>query len=84
MSLIPSPLQHAGEKLSKNELKHMTTIKKLRAEKTEVDKTIAEMQKKVDKASGDQVETNGKLAKMMEAEKKLNGGSRGRLNYCIQ
>ncbi|RUP50837.1 hypothetical protein BC936DRAFT_137512 [Jimgerdemannia flammicorona] len=65
-----------GEKLSKNELKHMTTIKKLRSEKTEAEKTITEMQKKVEKASGDQVETNGKLARMMETERKMNGGLR--------
>lgn len=62
-----------GEALSKRELKHMNALKKLRAEKLESDKSQQELQKKIDKGASDLVETNAKIARMMEAEKKNNG-----------
>lgn len=41
-------LMHEGEKLSKTELKHMQTIKKLRARTGEADKSGRELQRKLD------------------------------------
>lgn len=66
-------LREEGEKLSKNELKHLTTIKKLRAEKTEKEKEVLDLQKKLDKAMADQVEKEGRASKASEAEKRANG-----------
>ncbi|KAI9316092.1 TATA element modulatory factor 1 TATA binding-domain-containing protein [Dichotomocladium elegans] len=66
-------LMEEGEKLSKIELKHTTAIKRLRAEKIEQEKSVAELQKKIEKTSSDLVEANGKLAKANETEKRLNG-----------
>ncbi|KAI8388500.1 uncharacterized protein BYT42DRAFT_543789 [Radiomyces spectabilis] len=64
-------LMNEGEKLSKNELKHSNTIKKLRAEKNDQEKTITEMQKKIDKTSADLVDANAKYMKLSEGEKRL-------------
>ncbi|KAI8142120.1 hypothetical protein BJV82DRAFT_148186 [Fennellomyces sp. T-0311] len=62
-----------GEKLSKTELKHTTTIKKLRAEKQDHDRAVAELQKKIDRLSTDLVEANAKIIKATELEKRLQG-----------
>ncbi|KAJ2963176.1 hypothetical protein NQZ79_g1836 [Umbelopsis isabellina] len=61
-----------GEALSKRELKHMNALKKLRAEKSESDKSQQELQKKIDKGASDLVEANAKIARMMESERKNN------------
>ncbi|KAL0079159.1 TATA element modulatory factor 1 TATA binding-domain-containing protein [Phycomyces blakesleeanus] len=68
-------LMHEGEKLSKNELKHSTTIKKLRSEKAENDKLVAEMQKRQDKVVLDLMDANTKITKAAETEKRLQGMS---------
>lgn len=64
-------LMAEGEKLSKVELKHSTTIKKLRAEKIEGDKTIADLTKKLEKATADLSRASEKGTKQGESEKKL-------------
>jgi hypothetical protein len=64
-------LLQEGEKLSKIELKHSTTIKKLRLEKTEQDKTVADLQKKLEKATTDLTESTQKGTKHSENEKRL-------------
>ncbi|KAI9496034.1 hypothetical protein BDB00DRAFT_182067 [Zychaea mexicana] len=64
-------LMEEGEKLSKTELKHMTAIKKLRAEKQEQEKNAAELQKKIDRTASDLIEANGKIMKANELEKRL-------------
>lgn len=66
-------LMAEGEALSKRELKHMNALKKLRAEKQESEKSIQDLQKKVEKGSSDLVEANAKIARMTESEKKANG-----------
>lgn len=60
-----------GEKLSKVELRHSTTIKKLRLEKTEGDKTIADLTKKLEKSTLDLSQASEKGTKQTESEKKL-------------
>lgn len=64
-------LLHEGEKLSKVELKHSTTIKKLRLEKTETDKNVAELTKKLEKATADLSQASQKGTKQTENEKRL-------------
>ncbi|CAO3612270.1 unnamed protein product [Mucor fragilis] len=64
-------LLHEGEKLSKVELKHSTTIKKLRLEKTEADKSTAELTKKLEKATSDLSQASQKGTKQTENEKRL-------------
>ncbi|KAK4520946.1 Valine--pyruvate aminotransferase [Mucor velutinosus] len=64
-------LLHEGEKLSKVELKHSTTIKKLRLEKTEADKNIAELTKKLEKATSDLSQASQKGTKQTENERRL-------------
>ncbi|KAF7722332.1 hypothetical protein EC973_003422 [Apophysomyces ossiformis] len=63
-------LMQEGEKLSKNELKHNTMIKKLRSEKSEHSKSISELQKKLEKIISDLAEANSKVLKSTEAEKR--------------
>ncbi|KAL9537491.1 hypothetical protein MBANPS3_011736 [Mucor bainieri] len=64
-------LLHEGEKLSKVELKHSTTIKKLRLEKTETDKNVAELTKKLEKATLELSQASQKGTKQTENEKRL-------------
>jgi TATA element modulatory factor 1 DNA binding len=66
-------LMAEGEALSKRELKHMNALKKLRAEKQESEKSIQDLQKKIEKGSSDLIEANAKVARMTEAEKKNSG-----------
>ncbi|CAO3696573.1 unnamed protein product [Umbelopsis ramanniana] len=63
-------LMAEGEALSKRELKHMNALKKLRADKQESEKSLQDLQKKIDKGSSDLIEANAKVARMTEAEKK--------------
>lgn len=62
-----------GEKLSKTELKHGNVIKRLRSEKQDMEKTIADLQKKVEKSSSDLVEANAKIMRISESERRLQG-----------
>ncbi|KAI8884480.1 hypothetical protein K501DRAFT_332661 [Backusella circina FSU 941] len=64
-------LLQEGEKLSKTELKHYTMIKKLRLEKTEQDKLVADLQKKLEKATTDLTESTQRGTKQTETEKRL-------------
>lgn len=64
-----------GEKLSKNELKQTTTIKRLRAEKQEIEKYMTELQKKLDKTISDLNESNTKSKRTMESEKRAQGNN---------
>ncbi|ORZ09254.1 TATA element modulatory factor 1 TATA binding-domain-containing protein [Absidia repens] len=59
-----------GEKLSKNELKQTTTIKRLRTEKQDQDKTLTDIQKKLDKANADLVDITAKSKRASEGEKR--------------
>ncbi|KAI8578862.1 hypothetical protein K450DRAFT_74085 [Umbelopsis ramanniana AG] len=70
-------LMAEGEALSKRELKHMNALKKLRADKQESDKSVQDLQKKIEKGSSDLIEANAKVARMTETEKKNSG------MYCI-
>ncbi|CAO3613286.1 unnamed protein product [Cunninghamella echinulata] len=63
-------LLQEGEKLSKNELKQATAIKRLRAEKQEIEKNMTELQKKHDKVNSDLNESNIKSKRTIEAEKR--------------
>lgn len=64
-------LLQEGEKLSKVELRHSTTIKKLRSEKTEADKTIVDLTKKLEKVNADLLQASQKGTKQTETEKRL-------------
>ena len=64
-------LLQEGEKLSKAELKHTTTIKKLRGEKSEAEKSVNELTKKLEKAQADLALSAEKETKLTEQEKKL-------------
>jgi hypothetical protein len=64
-------LLREGEKLSKVELKHSTTIKKLRQEKAEQEKAMAELTKKWEKAMQDGTQASEKAAKRVETERRL-------------
>jgi hypothetical protein len=66
-------LMAEGEALSKRELKHMNALKKLRADKQESEKSLQDLQKKIEKGSSDLIEANAKVARMTEAEKKNSG-----------
>jgi TATA element modulatory factor len=46
-------LMQEGEKLSKTELRHLQTIKKLRTQKADDDKIVADVRKKADKTEAD-------------------------------
>lgn len=60
-------LLREGEKLSKVELKHSNTIKRLRQEKAEQEKTMAELTKKWEKAT----QASEQAAKRVETERRL-------------
>lgn len=64
-------LMQEGEKLSKKELQHSTLIKKLRQEKVDGDKSIAELNKKLEKATIDLSQASEKGTKQSENEKRL-------------
>ncbi|KAI8342678.1 hypothetical protein BC941DRAFT_145864 [Chlamydoabsidia padenii] len=59
-----------GEKLSKNELKQANTIKKLRLEKQDQDKTLADTRKRLDKANADLNDVTSKSKRSGETEKR--------------
>lgn len=76
-------LMAEGEALSKRELKHMNALKKLRADKQESEKSLQDLQKKIEKGSSDLIEANAKVARMTEAEKKNSGMYHISLSICL-
>ncbi|KAJ3414680.1 hypothetical protein HDV05_006215 [Chytridiales sp. JEL 0842] len=61
-----------GEKLSKNELKISTIVKKLRAKEAETDKEIKDLMKKLESSAGEVSDLKERIQKLVEAEKRLN------------
>lgn len=59
-----------GEQLSKNELKHMSVIKKLRISEREAEKAAADAQRKQERAEKDLVDCRERLRKSNEIERK--------------
>lgn len=62
-------LMEEGQKLSKNELKHMNTIKKLRAKNVEEEKTVTEVKQKLGKTEKALAEAVEKARRGEAAEK---------------
>lgn len=62
-------LMEEGEKLSKNELKQLQTIKKLRAKTTEDDKVTVDLKKKFERAERSELELKMRLRKAESAER---------------
>lgn len=65
-------LMEEGQKLSKTELKQMTTIKKLRSQVVETTKTQTEMERRADKAERDLANIQDKVKRAEAAEKRLS------------
>ncbi|GAB7361010.1 hypothetical protein MBLNU230_g1053t1 [Neophaeotheca triangularis] len=61
-----------GEKLSKTEMRHLQTIKKLRAKTTEEDKATAGMRKKLERAERAEQDLKQKLRKAEMADRQAN------------
>ncbi|KAJ3210053.1 TATA element modulatory factor 1 [Dinochytrium kinnereticum] len=61
-----------GEKLSKNELKTSTILKKLRQKESETDRELKEFTKKLEASASDIADLKEKVARLTEVEKKLN------------
>ena len=65
-------LMEEGEKLSKTELRHLQTIKKLRAKTADDEKSTAELRKKLDRVEKSEVELKQKLRRAEAAERQAN------------
>jgi hypothetical protein len=65
-------LMEEGQKLSKMELTHMSTLKKLRAKMAEDSKELAESKKKQEKAEKDALVATEKWKKAVASEKRSN------------
>jgi hypothetical protein len=65
-------LMEEGEKLSKTELRHLQTIKKLRAKTAEDEKSAAELRKKLDRVERSEVDLKQKLRRAEAAERQAN------------
>ena len=65
-------LMEEGEKLSKTELRHLQTIKKLRAKTAEDEKSATELRKKLDRVERSEVELKQKLRRAEAAERQAN------------
>ena len=65
-------LMEEGEKLSKTELRHLQTIKKLRAKTAEDEKSAAELRKKLDRVEKSEVDLKQKLRRSEAAERQAN------------
>jgi hypothetical protein len=65
-------LMQEGEKLSKNELRHMQTIKKLRAKTTEDEKSAAELRKRLDRVERSEADLKQKVRRAEAAERQAN------------
>lgn len=62
-------LMEEGEKLSKTEMRHLMTIKKLRAKSTEDEKATAEVKEKLAKVEANDSELRQKLRRLEQSEK---------------
>ena len=62
-------LMEEGEKLSKNELKQLQSIKKLRAKTTEDDKAAADLKRKLERAEKSESDLKTRLRKAESAER---------------
>ena len=65
-------LMQEGEKLSKTELRHMQTIKKLRAKTTEDEKSTAELRKRLDRVERSEADLKQKIRRAEAAERQAN------------
>ena len=65
-------LMEEGEKLSKTELRHLQTIKKLRAKGTEEEKTVTEIKRRLERAEKAEAELKAKLRKAEVGERQAN------------
>ncbi|CAK4032834.1 Hypothetical predicted protein [Lecanosticta acicola] len=65
-------LMEEGEKLSKNEMHHLQTIKKLRAKATEDERSTADLKKKLERAERSEADLKIKLRKAEVAERQAN------------
>jgi hypothetical protein len=62
-------LMEEGEKLSKSEMRHLQTIKKLRAKNTEDDKATAELKRKVERSERAEADLKIRLRRSEQAER---------------
>jgi DNA repair exonuclease SbcCD ATPase subunit len=69
-------LMEEGQNLSKKELAHLTTIKKLRVTIQEHNKELAEAKKKQEKAERDALSANDRLKRAVGSERLLNDKQR--------
>jgi hypothetical protein len=65
-------LMQEGEKLSKTELRHLQTIKKLRAKTTEDEKSTAELRKRLDRVERSEADLKQKIRRAEAAERQAN------------
>lgn len=65
-------LMQEGEKLSKTELRHLQTIKKLRAKATDDEKGTGELRKRLDRAERAETDLKQKLRRAEAAERQAN------------
>ncbi|GAB7325095.1 hypothetical protein MBLNU13_g09183t1 [Cladosporium sp. NU13] len=65
-------LMQEGEKLSKTELRHMQTIKKLRAKTIEDEKSTAELRKRLDRVERSEADLKQKIRRAEAAERQAN------------
>jgi len=65
-------LMQEGEKLSKNELRYMQTIKKLRTKTTEDEKGTAELRKRLDRTERSEADLKQKIRRAEAAERQAN------------
>ncbi|KAK4634620.1 TATA element modulatory factor [Fulvia fulva] len=69
-------LMEEGGKLSKNEMKHLQTIKKLRSKSTDDERRNAELKKKLERAEKAEVELKAKLRRAETTERQANEKTR--------
>ena len=69
-------LMEEGERLSKTELRHFQTIKKLRVKRTDDEKTANDIRKRLDRASRAENDLKQKLRKAETAERQANEKTR--------
>ncbi|KAF1356720.1 TATA element modulatory factor 1 TATA binding-domain-containing protein [Delphinella strobiligena] len=65
-------LMEEGSKLSKTEMRHLSTIKKLRQKNTDVEKTTSDLQKKLSKLEASETHLKQRLNQVEQAEKLAN------------
>ncbi|KAI9330427.1 hypothetical protein BDR26DRAFT_698678 [Obelidium mucronatum] len=69
-------LLEEGEKLSKNELKMSTIVKKLRAKEQESETLMKEQTKKIEQLTTELSDLKEKWSRLTESERRLGGGGR--------